>query len=202
MHVYFFLEALNFIVSAADYGRQRKLFSLKSRTFGLGEKNWADKFWGIWGIFGRTISTHFCTVSPLSMFSIIQALFIQKTKPLNPHPKYAFWDWDLNLGRKELGISPSCVRSPWCQPHLATMFHLSVPHSNPKSLTYLAENSLLVDLFCHTAGIKYLNTPHRFWYFFSIYWLSKGQEISEWKYGVVPLPKIWTKNLKNSALNT
>ena len=28
--------------------------------------------------------------------------------------------------------------------------------------------------------------------------LSKGQEISEWKYGVVPLPKIWTKNLKNS----
>ena len=23
------------------------------------------------------------------------------------------WDWDLNLGRKELGIEPSCVRSPW-----------------------------------------------------------------------------------------
>ena len=43
---------------------------------------WADKFRGIWGIFGRTISTHFGTVSPLSMFSIIQLLFLQKTKPL------------------------------------------------------------------------------------------------------------------------
>ena len=42
---------------------------------------WADKFWGIWGIFGRTLSTHFATVSPLSMFSNIQPLFLQKTKP-------------------------------------------------------------------------------------------------------------------------
>ena len=56
-------------------------------TFGLGQSNWADKFWGIWGIFGQTISTHFGTVSPLFMFSIIQPLFLQKTKPLNPHPK-------------------------------------------------------------------------------------------------------------------
>ena len=31
---------------------------------------------------------------------------------------------------------------------------------------------------------------------------TKGQEISEWKYEVVALPKIWTKNLKNSSLNT
>ena len=36
-------------------------------TFGLGQSNWADKFWGIWGIFGQTISTHFGTVSPLSI---------------------------------------------------------------------------------------------------------------------------------------
>ena len=34
-------------------------FSSKSGTFGLGQTNWADKFWGIWGIFGQTISTHF-----------------------------------------------------------------------------------------------------------------------------------------------
>ena len=62
-----------------DYGRPMKpFFSLKSRTFGLGQTNWADKFWGIWGIFGQTISTHFGTVSPLSMFSIIQPLFLQK----------------------------------------------------------------------------------------------------------------------------
>jgi hypothetical protein len=34
----------------------------KSQTFGLGQKNWAEKFWDIWGIFGRFISTHFGTV--------------------------------------------------------------------------------------------------------------------------------------------
>jgi hypothetical protein len=66
------------------------LFSLKSRTFGLGQTNWADKFWGIWGIIGQTISTHFGTVSALSMFSIIQPKFLQKTKPLYPHPKHLF----------------------------------------------------------------------------------------------------------------
>ena len=39
-----------------------------------------------------TINTnfHFCTESPLSMFFIIQPLFLQKTKPLYPHPKYLF----------------------------------------------------------------------------------------------------------------
>ena len=31
---------------------------------------WADKFWGIWGIFGQTISTHFDTVSPLSLVHV------------------------------------------------------------------------------------------------------------------------------------
>ena len=59
-------------------------------SFGLEETNWSDKFWGIWGVFGQTISTHFGTVSPLSIFSIIQPLFQQKTKPLYPHAKYPF----------------------------------------------------------------------------------------------------------------
>ena len=45
-----------------------------------------------------------------SMFSIDQQLFLQKTQPLYLNPKYL--DWDLNLGRKELGIQPLCVRSP------------------------------------------------------------------------------------------
>ena len=44
---------------------------------------WADKFWGIWGIFSQTITTHFSTVSPLSMFSNIQPLFLQKTTNIN-----------------------------------------------------------------------------------------------------------------------
>ena len=40
-----------------------KPFSLKSRTLGLEQTKWADKICGIWGIFGRTISTHFGTES-------------------------------------------------------------------------------------------------------------------------------------------
>ena len=76
---------------------QWSLFSLKARTFGLGQKNWADKFWGIWGIFCQNISTRFLTVSLLSMLSIIQPLFLQKTKALYLHPKYLFvigiWIW-------------------------------------------------------------------------------------------------------------
>jgi hypothetical protein len=37
---------------------------------------WADKFWGILGVLCRFISTHFSTVSSLSMFSINQPLFL------------------------------------------------------------------------------------------------------------------------------
>ena len=51
---------------------------------------WADNFWGIWGIFGQLINTRFGTVRPLSMFSIIQSLFLQKTEPLHTHPKCLF----------------------------------------------------------------------------------------------------------------
>ena len=80
-------------IRVTDYGRPMKPFFIEIQKFWA----WADKFWGIWGTFGRTISTHFGTVSPLSMFSIIQPLFLQKTKPLYPHPKYLFgigiWIW-------------------------------------------------------------------------------------------------------------
>ena len=62
------------------------LFSSKSQNFGLRQTNWADMFWGIWGIFGRFISTHFGTVIPLSMSPMNQ----QTTRPLYPHPKYLF----------------------------------------------------------------------------------------------------------------
>jgi hypothetical protein len=46
----------------------KAFYSLKCRTFGLGQTKGANRFWSIWGIFGQTISTHFGTVSPLSMF--------------------------------------------------------------------------------------------------------------------------------------
>ena len=54
--------------------------------WGLGRQFGQISFWSIWGIFGRFISTHFGTVSPLYMFSIIQPLFhciiiFTKTKP-------------------------------------------------------------------------------------------------------------------------
>ena len=77
-----------------DYGPPMKPLFIKYQTFGLGQQNWADKFWRI---FSQTISTHFGTVSPLSMFSIIQPLFLQKIFIWD-------WNWDLNLGRKELEI--------------------------------------------------------------------------------------------------
>ena len=78
-------------------------FLLKSRTFGLGQIIWADKFWGI---SGRFIITHFGTVSPLSMFFIIQPLFLQKTQPVLSTSQIFICDWDLNLnlGRKEIDI--------------------------------------------------------------------------------------------------
>ena len=60
------------------------------KHFWLGQAIWADKFGGIWGILGKFISTHFGTVSPLSMSSINQSLFLQKTKPLYPNLKYLF----------------------------------------------------------------------------------------------------------------
>ena len=60
------------IAKATKYGRPMKNSS-KSQTVGLGQTIWADKLWGIWGISNDLlfISTHFGTVSPLSMFSII-----------------------------------------------------------------------------------------------------------------------------------
>ena len=91
-------------ISTRTTDAQWSLFSSKSQTFGLGQTIWADKFWGIWGIFGRFISTHFGTVSPLSMFSINQPLFLQKNSVFISKFQIFIWDWDLNLGRKELGI--------------------------------------------------------------------------------------------------
>ena len=61
---------------------QRELFFKNLELLGLG-RHFGWNFLGIWGIFGRTISTHFGTV-----FFIIQPLFLQKTKLLYPTPKY------------------------------------------------------------------------------------------------------------------
>ena len=72
-----------------DYGHTDRAFFQKFLIFGLEQTLWAE-FGDIWGIFGQTISTHFGTLISLSLFSIIQPLFLQKTKPLYPTPKYLF----------------------------------------------------------------------------------------------------------------
>ena len=75
------------MVQSTDYGHpERVFFLLKYQTFGLGQINWTENFGLFWGV----IITNFCTVTPLSMFSTIQPLFLQKIKPLYPHPKYLF----------------------------------------------------------------------------------------------------------------
>ena len=76
---------------------QLKPFFMKSRTVGLGQTNRAGQFWSIWSIFGQDYQYHFGTVSPLSMFSIIQPLLLQKDQ----HPKYSFgigvWIWNSKI---------------------------------------------------------------------------------------------------------
>ena len=64
--------------SITDYGRPMKTFFIKIPNLWA----WANKYGGIWSIFSRFINTRFGTISTVSMISIIQPLFLQKTKPL------------------------------------------------------------------------------------------------------------------------
>ena len=75
-----------YLAFAMHYGHPMKPFT---EIFGA----WADKFSGIWGIFGQPICTHSGTASPLSMFSIIQPFFLQKTKPLYPVSTSQIFIW-------------------------------------------------------------------------------------------------------------
>ena len=59
-------------VLTTDYGLPMKPFFIEIPNF------WADRFCGIWGIFGRIICTHFGTGSPLAIFIINQPLLLQK----------------------------------------------------------------------------------------------------------------------------
>ena len=77
------------------------LFSLKSRFFGLGQTNWADKFWGISCIFGPNyilVQWVLCPCFPLFIHYFY--------KKLSSYYLYylCIWDWDFNFGRKGLGI--------------------------------------------------------------------------------------------------
>ena len=90
-----------------DYGHPEIAFFKNLELLGLGRHFVLKFFWGIWGIW--TISTHFGTVSSLSMISIIQPLFLQKTKLLYPTPKYFF---EFEFGPQRIWG----VCSPWFIP--------------------------------------------------------------------------------------
>jgi hypothetical protein len=76
-----------FFVIEIQLGLTRQIKQINSGEFG--------KF------LAKTISTHFGTVSPLSMFSIIQLLLLQKTMPLYLHPKHFLGlGFEFELGRQ------------------------------------------------------------------------------------------------------
>jgi hypothetical protein len=89
---------------------QWSLFSLKSITFGLGQTNWANKFWGIWGIFCRTMYQHpfWYSESLVHVFHYSIIIFTKNWAFISTSQTF-FGGWDLNLGCKELVL----VRSPW-----------------------------------------------------------------------------------------
>ena len=79
----------NWQLRARTTDAQWNLFFIKIQNFWAWQTNSGVIL--IWDIFGQTISTHFGTVNSMSMFSIIQPLFLQKTKPLHPDFKHLFW---------------------------------------------------------------------------------------------------------------
>jgi hypothetical protein len=71
-----------------DCGRPIKPFLIKIQNLGrqIGQINS-----GAFGVFSAKLSASiFVKVRPMSIFSIMQPVFLQKTKPLYPHPKYFF----------------------------------------------------------------------------------------------------------------
>ena len=86
---------------ATDYGHRERAFFQKSRTFGPWQ-TFGLKCFEAFGIFWAGLSA---PILVLSMFSIIQPLFLQKTKPLYPTPKYLFGNGIWILVPKNLRFS-------------------------------------------------------------------------------------------------
>ena len=68
----------------------------------------------------------------------------------------------------------------------------SLDFANPFILNTFVSSLHTLNLVCFHLGMSMNNWMRNFY-------PSKGQEISEWKYKVVALPKIWTKEFENSA---
>ena len=63
---------------STEYGHPERASFQKFETFGLEQTFWAEIFRGIWGIFGRTISSHFGTEFLVHVFNY--STIISKTK--------------------------------------------------------------------------------------------------------------------------
>ena len=61
-----------------DYGNPERAFFQKFETFGLGQGNWAEILWGIWGISGQTISTILALWVPSPWESVAGSFFYKK----------------------------------------------------------------------------------------------------------------------------
>ena len=88
----------------------RESFFQKFEAFGLGQTNWAEIFWGIWGIFGKTISTILALWVPGCPWENVSGSFLTKN----------FWFLDLkhitpkyDIGCKEFWKEPSHFRLQW-----------------------------------------------------------------------------------------
>ena len=89
---------------------QWRIFSLKPQTFGLGQTNRADKFWG----FRLNYQHPFWYCESLVHVFHYSTIVSTKTKPLYPHPKYLFgigiWIWIWTAKNQGLSLRVSVVR--------------------------------------------------------------------------------------------
>ena len=67
---------------------QRELFFQKFETFGLGQTNWAEILWSIWGISGQTISTILAQWVPCPWERVGGSISYKK---LPNAPKIRYW---------------------------------------------------------------------------------------------------------------
>ena len=84
------IRMVSTLLLGKDYERPMKPFSLKSRIFGLGQTNWANRFWGI---FGQTISIPILVQwVPCLCFSLFNHYFYKKIRQKTKH-LFGIWIW-------------------------------------------------------------------------------------------------------------
>ena len=66
------------MVRHTDNGHPERAFFQKFETFGLGQTNWAEILWGIWGISGQTISTILALWVPCPLERVAGSLSYKK----------------------------------------------------------------------------------------------------------------------------